>query len=164
MGALNIINSSIIHKKSAFELVRNKNLNLAAGEYNTASNVINSGSLLSVNEDFYKKTIKKKESIVARLDTDINIKKKDGNYLDDIQVNNINDLKGSSNKINVIRNKWIDKSQPKLIKKPNTRIENNVLSGTIRMSKVDKANKNLKNYKYNKTMNSTPVNENMLYA
>lgn len=65
----------------ATELARMKNIDISIGEYNNDVNTLNDEGFIDTSDPSVKKLQSKYESLIARLDTNIHIKKKDGKYI-----------------------------------------------------------------------------------
>lgn len=152
----------MLNENSIFNRVKLKNLNLAAEEFNIISTKINHQGSLFTPEKNIKEAQKKRESILAQLDTNIYIKKEQGGYDANIGVEKINQL-GIKKEVrtNVLRKAYLERGSPEQTKKSKHKIEHNSISLTINRHKVERAMNKLKDYKYNKIMNSTPVNNNI---
>jgi outer membrane protein assembly factor BamD (BamD/ComL family) len=72
----------------ASELVKMKNIDLSISEYNKEVEALNDEGFIDMNSVEYKKAKSKYESLIARFDTDIHIKKKDGKYVTKNQLYN----------------------------------------------------------------------------
>lgn len=152
--------NQVTSKNNVFDRVKTKNLTLNTQEYNSQVNKINKQGILFSSESLYKDAQKKRESILARLDTNINIKKSQGGYDTNIGVNQLNELNGTGKmvNINILRNKYIEKGYPKKIKGSKHKIESGAMSMTINKYRLEKALKNVRDYNYPKILNSVPIN------
>lgn len=160
MVIVNQPNKQLTGRDDIFNRVKSKNLNLITQEYNTQTNKINQKGILFSSESLYKDAQRKRESIIARLDTDIHTNKSQGGYDSNIGVNQLNELTGTgkSVNINILRNKYVERGYPKKVKESKHKIEFNPVSMTVNKYRVERAIKNVKDYDYNKILNSVPIN------
>lgn len=144
---------------SIFNRIKMKNLDLDISTYNTQVNKINQKGLLFTKEQTIKDVQKKHESIIARLNTNINIDKEKGGYNVDSSMENVNPLQGITNgvTINILRKEWIERGSPTKIQESKHRIGVNPSSLTIDRYKVEQALRRVKGYKYPRIINSIPV-------